>query len=99
MEYGCRRELLRLEAGSAGEYILEPGKHIMEVKITNATPVWFVKLLTKHQIVGSSFSKYGTFYKEHVMLMKQKKQSKSNSYKGLNIESIERKQEVGTCYA
>lgn len=73
-----RREALRLEAGSAGEYILELGKHIMEVKITNATPIWFVKILAKHKIFGSSFSKYGTFYKQQRMVTKQKKEH--NSY-------------------
>lgn len=62
----ARTDYLRLEEGSDGEYILEPGNHIMEVKITNSTPLWFAKLLSKHEIVSSSFSKYGTFYKQQV---------------------------------
>lgn len=61
-----RTEDLRLEAGSEGEYILEPGNHLMEVKITNSTPLWFAKLLSKHGLVSSSFSKYGAFYKNQV---------------------------------
>ena len=62
----ARTNHLRLEEGSDGAYILEPGNHIMEVKITNSTPLWFAKLLSKHGIVSSSFSKYGTFYKKQV---------------------------------
>ena len=73
-----RREHLRLEDGSAGDYILPPGNYIMEVKITNATPLWFVKLLNKHGIVGSSFSKYGTFYKKQIMEQKKKKVEKTD---------------------
>ena len=61
-----RTENLRLEAGTDGEYILELGNHIMEVKITNSTPLWFAKLLSKYELVSSSFSKYGTFYKKQV---------------------------------
>lgn len=62
----ARTDRLRLEAGSEGEYIIKPGNHIMEVKITNSTPLWFAKLLSKHKIVSSSFSKYGTFYKQQL---------------------------------
>lgn len=57
---------LRLELGAEGEYILEPGNHLMEVKITNSTPLWFAKLLSKHELASSSFSKYGAFYKKQV---------------------------------
>lgn len=61
-----RTDNLRLEAGTDGAYILGLGNHLMEVKITNSTPLWFAKLLSKHGLASSSFSKYGNFYKSQI---------------------------------
>ena len=47
--------------------LLSPGYYLMEVKIADAMPLWFVQLLSKYQIYNTSFSKYGMFY------MKQQK--------------------------
>lgn len=49
-----------LEFGSQGERLLEEGKWIMEIKASNAVPLWFARLLSKYQIYPVSFSKYGT---------------------------------------
>lgn len=48
------------------EYLLEEGQRLMEVKISDAMPLWFVRLLTKYEIYPTSFSKYGNFYKRQI---------------------------------
>lgn len=54
---------LRLESGSEGTHLFENDDvYLMEVKITNSTPLWFSKLLSKHEIYNTSFSKYGSIY-------------------------------------
>lgn len=58
-----RTKNLLLEYGDDGTYLLDEGTHLMEVKITNTTPLWFSKLLSKYHIISSSFSKYGNVYK------------------------------------
>ena len=55
-----RRYDLGLEFGSQGERLLEEGKWIMEIKASNAVPLWFARLLSKYQLYPVSFSKYGT---------------------------------------
>lgn len=44
------------------ELLLPPDMVLMEVKITDAMPRWFTRILTKHGIYNTSFSKYGRFY-------------------------------------
>lgn len=62
----ARRNELKLEAGNFGEYLLEPGKFLMEVKISNAAPIWFTKLMSEMNIYPTNFSKYGTEYKKYL---------------------------------
>lgn len=62
----ARREDLRLEAGDAGERLLEDGKILMEIKTTTSFPLWLTSILTKYEIKGVSFSKYGTEYKKFI---------------------------------
>lgn len=57
-----RTQELRLEAGSFGETLLEPGKYLMEVKVSGSFPVWLARLLSEQQIYKTSFSKYGKAY-------------------------------------
>ncbi len=61
-----RRDELFLESGSCGYQLLPKGKWLMEVKIEKGTPMWFTKLLSEYQIYSTSFSKYGTEYKNMV---------------------------------
>lgn len=61
-----RRNDLRLEAGSYGDDLLDEGKFLMEVKIMNAAPLWFTKIMTDLKIYPASFSKYGTEYKKYM---------------------------------
>lgn len=59
-----RTEDLHLEHGSHGKLLFDDQTHLMEVKITNSTPLWFSKLLSEYEIYNSSFSKYGSVYKK-----------------------------------
>lgn len=71
-----RTEDLRLDHGSHGTLLFNDNTHLMEVKITNSTPLWFSKLLTKHQTYNTSFSKYGNIYKKQQEALRAK-QTKS----------------------
>lgn len=48
MNIRSRTEDLRSEHGSRGILLFNDNTHLMEVKITNSTPLWFSKLLSKH---------------------------------------------------
>lgn len=57
-----RRDTLRLEAGEAGEALLEDGVYLMEAKTSNCVPLWFAHLLSTERVFVSAFSKYGAEY-------------------------------------
>ncbi len=61
-----RREELFLEAGSYGKSLLPKGRWLMEVKIKDAIPLWFVRILSELFIYPVSFSKYGTEYQNYI---------------------------------
>lgn len=54
---------LHLYSGSYGNELLSPGQILMEIKIPNAAPLWLAHLLSDERIFPTSFSKYGTYYK------------------------------------
>ena len=62
----ARREDVRLELGSSGKRLMEPQFWLMEIKTENALPYWVTEMLAKHQVYSTSFSKYGTEYKNFV---------------------------------
>jgi len=53
---------LSLNKGIYGRPLLEPNQFLMEIKTSEAIPLWMVKLLSDNQIYKTSFSKYGTAY-------------------------------------
>lgn len=53
-----------LRSGIYGEPLLEPGQRIMEVKVPEAMPMWFVKLLDDMKLYPVSYSKYGRAYEQ-----------------------------------
>lgn len=61
-----RRENLTLFSDEENTYLLEKDTYLMEVKITNAMPLWFVNLLSKYEIRSTSFSKYGRIYQKSI---------------------------------
>ena len=60
---------LSLRYGDSGVLLLEDDTVLMEVKITNAMPMWFADLLSEFEIFSTSFSKYGSVYKKQMKNM------------------------------
>lgn len=60
----CRETELELSLGTYGEQILEQGDYLMEVKAPGAVPLWMSRALSELEIFPTSFSKYGTYYKQ-----------------------------------
>lgn len=73
-----RRCDLKMEHGTYGELLMEPGQWLMEVKAEKTIPVWLSKMLSEHQMYRTSFSKYGNEYKK--MLRNSKVESESALY-------------------
>lgn len=57
-----RTDRLDLREGAFGETILLPDQTLMEVKISNAAPLWLAQALSEVGIFPVSFSKYGRAY-------------------------------------
>ncbi|MBR5429320.1 MAG: polyphosphate polymerase domain-containing protein [Firmicutes bacterium] len=62
-----RRTELDLRAGSQGEALLEDGWVLMEIKIPEAAPMWLARMLSECKLFPTTFSKYGTCYKTHIL--------------------------------
>ncbi|MGN0513190.1 MAG: polyphosphate polymerase domain-containing protein [Lachnospiraceae bacterium] len=60
-----RRDDVSLEAGDYGEKLLPDGLWLMEIKIKDAIPLWFARILAEKGLCPVSFSKYGTEYKKY----------------------------------
>ena len=61
-----RRSDLFLENGDYGKLLLPHGMYLMEIKTSTAKPLWLSGMLTELNLKRSSFSKYGTEFKNHV---------------------------------
>lgn len=59
-----RTDRLDLREGVFGEAILLPDQTLMEVKISNAAPLWLAQALSEIGIFPVSFSKYGRAYEQ-----------------------------------
>jgi len=66
-----RRTDLRLDLPASGNQLLPEGKWLMEAKAFKAFPLWFVQFLSSRKIYSTSFSKYGTEYKEYIKTINQ----------------------------
>ncbi len=75
----ARKENLSLEYPPEGEMLLDEGKYLMEVKISNAVPKWLATLLSDLGIYPSGFSKYGAAYTKYCL---EKSNTDYNLYKG-----------------
>ena len=56
-----------LRCGDHGTFLLPEEAILMEIKIPGTAPLWLARLLSENKIFSTSFSKYGTYYKEVVM--------------------------------
>ncbi len=62
-----RDTALDLSNGDAGNFLTGPDSRILEIKIPGAMPLWLSNILCDLKIYPSSFSKYGTYYKQEVL--------------------------------
>lgn len=62
-----RRYDIALEKGNYGELLLPEGIWLMEIKTEETTPLWLVSILSKLKLYNSTFSKYGTEYRNYVL--------------------------------
>lgn len=53
-----------LTKGIYGNRVVDENQVMMEVKVASGIPLWLVKILSEEQIYKTSFSKYGTAYKQ-----------------------------------
>lgn len=61
-----RDSFIGLENGDDGDVLLDDENYVMEVKISNAMPLWLSEILAMLEIYPASYSKYGTCYKEYL---------------------------------
>lgn len=54
---------LNLELGDAGKKLFKSNYYILEIKSLTAIPIWLTSTLSELQIYPTSFSKYGSIYK------------------------------------
>ena len=59
----CRQTELSFESDAGGIPVLEEDKVLMEIKCVGGMPLWMTEILSKEQIYKTSFSKYGTAYR------------------------------------
>lgn len=58
---------LDLRCGDYGELLLPKEQILMEIKIPGAAPVWLGHLLSETGVFPTSFSKYGTCYRQNLV--------------------------------
>ncbi len=61
-----RRYDLKLEAGDYGKPLIEDEIYLMEVKTAMAKPLWLTNMLSEYDIKRTSFSKYGTEFRNYI---------------------------------
>jgi hypothetical protein len=61
-----RRNQVKLTDGDFGSELLDNDICLMEIKLSVQIPLWLCELLSRLKIYGTSFSKYGTEYKQYV---------------------------------
>jgi hypothetical protein len=61
-----RTSVLMMSAGAWGRPILPQGKTLMEIKAPGVMPLWLCTLLNDNGIYPTSFSKYGTCYRDYL---------------------------------
>lgn len=59
-----RRQALTLASGPWGKPILPPGQVLMELKTAGGLPLWMVQALSQNRVYKTSFSKYGSAYRD-----------------------------------
>lgn len=65
-----RDNALDLRLGDHGTPIIGSDKILMEIKIPGTCPLWLSRLLSEIRAFPTSFSKYGTCYRDHILTKK-----------------------------
>lgn len=73
----ARQDRLALTEGDGGENILQDDDVIMEIKVKDAFPLWMVRILEEGKILPTSFSKYGTYFKQNILEREREKRNVS----------------------
>lgn len=63
-----REDDLDLTHGAYGKRVLDEDKFVMEIKCSGAMPLWLTAALDKVRAYPTGFSKYGTAYKQTLMM-------------------------------
>jgi len=61
-----RTSTLMMSAGAWGQPILPKDQTLMEIKVPGAMPLWLCDILNENGIYPTSFSKYGTCYRDYL---------------------------------
>lgn len=67
-----RDKELDLRMGDQGEMLLQKDSILMEIKISEACPLWLGRALSEANIFPVSFSKYGKWYGEYILKEERK---------------------------
>ena len=62
-----RLDKLNLLDGDYGEKLIDGDRILMELKLSGACPMWLTQILSELKITSTSFSKYGTCYRNHIL--------------------------------
>lgn len=62
-----RKDDVSLDSESGGVSLLQPNTVLMEIKSTGGMPLWLTEFLSVQNIYKTSFSKYGTAYKNYIL--------------------------------
>lgn len=73
----CRTDNLSLCEEVGGRSLLPEDKVLMELKCPGGIPLWMTEILSREKIYKTSFSKYGTAYRD--LIFKNKAEVKSNA--------------------
>lgn len=69
-----RQHSLRLDGDMRGTEILPYGKALMEIKAMGSMPLWLTAALSRHGIFPTSFSKYGTCFRQFILPQQQRQE-------------------------
>ena len=69
-EIRYRRQVMTLDSDPWGSGLLDPNQVLMELKVAGAMPLWMARILSEQKIFQTSFSKYGSAYRQ-MLLEKQ----------------------------
>ena len=74
-----RDQNLHLDGSTEGRLLLPEDQWLMEIKLPDVMPLWMARLFNCLQVFPTSFSKYGTAYRESAYMSRIPESSQANS--------------------